>query len=289
MQRKALGRGLSELLGTPDPESRQYREIDLDRIIPGASQPRKSFDSNSLDELAASIRQYGVVQAVVVRAIDGGLFELIAGERRWRASRKAGLTRIPALVRDAESHQSLELALVENVQRENLNPIDEAGAYQRLLSEFNLTQDEIARRVGKNRASVANMLRLLKLPGEVQQWLLEGRLTTGHAKALLALGDGDGIISAAREMMRGQLSVRQAEDLVRRRAEPRARSAESARPPSDDPNVRAALMELERVLGARVTIREKSGKGRLEIHFHSQAELERLYEGLVATKFQSQA
>ena len=283
MQRKALGRGLSELLGTPEPEANQLREIDVDRIAPNAGQPRNLFNENSLEELAASIREHGVVQPVVVRSLGDGRFELVAGERRWRAAQRAGLTRIPAVVREAEKHESLELALVENIQREDLNPVDEAMAYQRLLSEFGMTQEEVARRVGKNRASVANTLRLLKLPGEVQQWLLEGRLTAGHAKALLSLTDPDAIVAAAREMMRRQLSVRQAESLVRQSAGTGTRAASKK---EADPNVRAALMELERALGTRVTIRERQGKGQIEIHFHSQDELQRLYSGLLGARFQ---
>lgn len=286
MERKALGRGLSELLGSPEPEGRQYREIEIDRIVPSTTQPRKSFDSNSLDELGASIREHGLIQPIVVRAVGDGLFELVAGERRWRAAQRAGLTRLPALVREAESHHALELALVENIQRENLNPLDEARAYERLLSEFGLTQDEIARRVGKNRASVANSLRLLRLPGEVQQWLVDGRLSVGHAKVLLSLGEPDAMVAAGREILRGQLSVRQAEALVSRGGAGSGSSGEARPATSADPNVKAALMELERVLGTRVGIREKRGKGQLEIHFHSQAELERLYGGLLTVRFE---
>jgi ParB family chromosome partitioning protein len=282
LQRKALGRGLSELLGTPDPEPNQLRNIDIDQIIPNATQPRKGFDDDSLDELAASIREHGVVQPVVVRPVGDGVFELVAGERRWRAAQKAGLDRVPAVVRQTEQHQSLELALVENIQREGLNPIDEAHGYERLMSEFGLTQEEVAKRVGKSRASVANMLRLLKLPGEVQQWLLEGRLTTGHAKALLSIADPDAVVASAREMIRGKLSVRQAEALARSGTD---RSPRSASQEGTDPNVRAAIMELERVLGTRVTLHESRGKGRLEIHFHSRDELERLYGGLLAARF----
>lgn len=286
MERKALGRGLSELLGSPEPEGRQYREIDIDRIVPSAMQPRKSFDNNGLDELGASIREHGLIQPIVVRAVGDGIFELVAGERRWRAAQRAGLTRLPALVREAESHHALELALVENLQREDLNPLDEARAYERLLSEFGLTQEEIARRVGKNRASVANSLRLLRLPGEVQQWLVEGRLSVGHAKVLLSLGELDAMVEAAREILRGQLSVRQAEALVSRNGAGSGKSGGAKPPTSADPNVKAALMELERVLGTRVAIREKQGKGQLEIHFHSQDELERLYGGLLTVRFE---
>src|SRR5262249_27810764 len=181
-QRKALGRGLSALLGTSDPAPEQLREIDIDRILPNSHQPRKNFDEQALNELADSIRVHGVVQPIVVRALEDGFFQLIAGERRWRASQRAGLTRLPAVIRDAEEDSALEIALIENLQREDLNPMEEAQAYERLITDFGLTQEEVARRVGKNRATIANMLRLLRLPPEVQQWLRDNRLTTGHAK-----------------------------------------------------------------------------------------------------------
>ena len=166
-----LGRGLSALLGTSDLATEQLREIDIDRILPNSHQPRKNFDEDGLNELADSIREHGVVQPIVVRALEDGFFQLIAGERRWRASQRAGLVRIPAVVREASEHAALEIALIENLQREDLNPIEEAQAYNQLILEFGMTQEEVARRVGKNRATIANMLRLLRLPPEVQQWL----------------------------------------------------------------------------------------------------------------------
>ena len=282
-QRKALGRGLSALLGTPDLESDRLRDIDVERIIPNAEQPRKAFNRNSLEDLAGSIRTYGVVQPIVVRSLQDGVFQIVAGERRWRAAQMAGLTRVPALVRETHEHQALELALVENVQREDLNPIDEAQAYQRLLSEFGLTQDELAERVGKRRATVANMLRLLNLPGEVHLWLQDGKLMVGHAKALLSLTETDEILRAAQEIIRGNYSVRQAEALVARPGKGRGvkRKAGSV----VDPNVRAALTGLERALGTKVTIRESGHKGKIEIHFHSKEERDRLYNGLLRTRF----
>ena len=282
-QRKALGRGLSALLGTPDLESDRLRDIEIERIIPNADQPRKSFNKSGLEDLAASIRTHGVVQPIVVRSLQDGVFQIVAGERRWRAAQVAGLTRIPALVRETHEHQALELALVENVQREDLNPIDEAQAYQRLLSEFGLTQDELAERVGKRRATVANMLRLLKLPGEVQLWLQDGKLTVGHAKALLSLTETDEILAAAQEMIRGNFSVRQAEALVTRPGKERGVKGKPS--PGVDPNVRAALSGLERALGTKVTIRQSGSKGKIEIHFHSKDELDRLYNGLLQARF----
>jgi ParB family chromosome partitioning protein len=285
-QRKALGRGLNALLGTPDLEPEQLREIDIDRILPNSHQPRKNFDEQALNELADSIREHGVVQPIVVRALEDGFFQLIAGERRWRASQRAGLTRLPAVIREAEEDSALEIALIENLQREDLNPMEEAQAYERLITDFGLTQEEVARRVGKNRATVANMLRLLRLPPEVQQWLRENRLTTGHAKALLSLSDLDAILESAKKIIQGDYSVRQAEMLVSRYSN-RVPGAEypAGGHGAVDPNVRAAIHALEQALGTKVTVQESGGKGKIEIHFFSFEEMNRLYEGLLRAKF----
>jgi ParB family chromosome partitioning protein len=285
-QRKALGRGLSALLGTPDLETEHLREIDIDRVLPNSHQPRKNFDEEALNELANSIREHGVVQPVVVRPLDDGFFQLIAGERRWRAAQRAGLGRVPAVVREAGEHAALELALIENLQREDLNPMEEAQAYERLIVDFGMTQEEVARRVGKNRATVANMLRLLRLPLEVQQWLRENRLTTGHAKALLSLSDLNAILDSAKKIIQGNYSVRQAEMLV-------SRYSNDASEKNDllvghetvDPNVRAAIHTLEQALGTKVTVQESGGKGKIELHFFSFEEMNRLYEGLLRAKF----
>lgn len=285
-QRKALGRGLNALLGTPELESDQLREIDVDRILPNSHQPRKHFDEESLNELAESIRVHGVVQPIVVRPLEDGFFQLIAGERRWRASQRAGLSRIPAVVRDAGEHSALEIALIENLQREDLNPIEEAQAYERLIADFGLTQEEVARRIGKNRATIANMLRLLKLPIEVQQWLRENRLTAGHAKALLSLSDLNAILDSARKIIEGSYSVRQAEVLVSRYSKGQSESAEHANSAAvQDPNVKAAIHALEQALGTKVSILENGGRGRIEIHFYSFEEMNRLYDGLVKATF----
>jgi len=283
-QRKALGRGLSALLGASDLAPEQLREIDIDRILPNSHQPRKNFDEDGLNGLADSIREHGVVQPIVVRALEDGFFQLIAGERRWRASQRAGLTRIPAVVREATEHAALEIALIENLQREDLNPIEEAQAYNQLIQEFGITQEDVARRVGKNRATISNMLRLLRLPPEVQQWLRENRLSTGHAKALLSLSDLNAILDSARKIIQGNYSVRQAEMLV-------ARYSSGAQDDSEtgtavvDPNVKAAIHALEQALGTKVTVQESNGKGKIEIHFFSFDEMNRLYEGLQRAKF----
>ena len=283
-QRKALGRGLSALLGTPDLETDHLREIDIDRILPNSHQPRKNFDEDTLNELANSIREHGVVQPIVVRPLDDGFFQLIAGERRWRASQRAGLSKIPAVIREAGEHSALELALIENLQREDLNPMEEAQAYERLIADFGMTQEEVARRVGKNRATIANMLRLLRLPPEVQQWLRENRLSTGHAKALLSLSDLNAILDSARKIIQGNYSVRQAEMLVSRYS----RNGKNDSPDAAevlDPNVKAAIHALERALGTKVTVQENGGKGKIELHFFSLEEMNRLYEGLLRAKF----
>jgi len=285
-QRKALGRGLNALLGTPDLEGEQLREIDIDRILPNSHQPRKTFEEESLNELADSIREHGLVQPIVVRPLEDGFFQLIAGERRWRASQRAGLSRVPAVIREAGEHAALELALIENLQREDLNPMEEAQAYERLIADFGMTQEEVARRVGKNRATISNMLRLLKLPPEVQQWLRENRLSTGHAKALLSLNDLDAILDSAKRIIQGNYSVRQAETLVSRYVNGGGVKDGSAGDPDVlDPNVRAAIHELEQCLGTKVTLRESGGKGKIEIHFFSFEEMNRLYEGLLRAKF----
>jgi ParB family chromosome partitioning protein len=283
-QRKALGRGLSALLGTPEPEASPLREIDIDRILPNSKQPRKNFDEDGLNELADSIRAHGVIQPIVVEQLQDGFYQIVAGERRWRASQRAGLIRVPAVIRDLETESSLEIALIENLQREDLNPIEEAQAYERLISDLGLTQEEVAGRVGKSRATITNMLRLLRLPAEVQLWISETKLTTGHAKVLLSLVDPGAILDAARKIIQGGLSVRQAEALVSRILKGNDKN-EAAAEENVDPNVTAAIHALEQVLGTKVTIHESGGKGKVELHFFSHEEMNRLYDGLMRTRF----
>jgi ParB family transcriptional regulator, chromosome partitioning protein len=289
-QRKALGRGLSALLGTPTPteapavEGEILREIDIDRIVPNTRQPRKHFNEESLNELADSIRAHGVIQPIIVQPLPDNFYELIAGERRWRAAQRAGLAKLPAIVREANFDSSLEIALIENLQREDLNPIEEAQAYEKLIVEFGLTQEEVARRVGKSRVTITNMLRLLRLPAEVQQWIGENRLTAGHAKALLSLTDLSSILDAARKIIQGSYSVRQAEMLVSRYGRNGA-SDTAVESEAVDPNVKAAIHTLEQTLGTKVTIQESRGKGRIELHFFSHEEMHRLYDGLMKVRF----
>src|SRR5262245_26550839 len=253
-QRKALGRGLSALLGTTETsEIEQVREVDIDRILPNGQQPRKNFDDESLNELADSIRTHGVIQPIVVQPLPENFFQIIAGERRWRASQRAGLVRIPVVIREIGAETSLEIALIENLQREDLNPIEEAQAYEKLIADYGLTQDEVAHRVGKGRATIANMLRLLRLPPEVQQWISETKLSTGHAKALLALSELGTIVEAARKIIQSGLSVRQAEALVSRYVNGQENEKQDRESDPVDPNVAAAIHALEQNLGTKVT------------------------------------
>jgi ParB family chromosome partitioning protein len=251
--------------------------IELDRITPNRNQPRERFDPEELDDLAASIRTAGVLQPVLVRSLGDGQYELIAGERRLRAARLAGLDRIPALTQSAGEEESLELALIENIQRQQLNPIEEARAFATLMDRHGLTQEAVAGKVGRKRSSIANTLRLLRLPAPVQEMVRENALTIGHAKALLALESDVEILAAAEKIVAGEVTVRGAEALARERAP--STPASSSNNEVEDPNVRDAELRLQRALGTKVRIKgAEKGKGRIEIEFYSADELERLFE-----------
>jgi len=257
--------------------------LDIDRIHPSPYQPRSDF--GSLEGLVESIRENGIVQPVIVRK-EGEKFELIAGERRWRAAQLAGIGKIPAVVRSVVEEKILELALVENLQRKDLNPIEEAKAYDILLEQMKLSQAEVAKRVGRERSSVANSLRLLKLDEKIQRMLQDGTLTTGHAKAIMALTDGATQIKVAEEVVRSLLSVRETEALVSRTAKKKAVAPDAAATPAarignDDPNVRAAEDRLRQALGTKVRIVRQGSRGRIEIEFYSDEELDRLYSFII--------
>ena len=283
-KRFALGKGLSALIpDAPEPAPSAALEVDVDRLSPNRFQPRVQMDDARLDGLAESIRSNGIIQPIVVRR-DGDRFQIIAGERRWRAAQKAGLARVPIVVRDVAPGQEqslLEMALIENIQRENLNPIDEALAYRRLTDEFHLTQEQIAASVGKDRASVANFLRLLKLPDEVRAEVAAGTLSMGHARALIALPSEGEQRRMAREVIARSLSVRETESMVRRLVEAAAKPAPDPRPVTIvDVHTRAAEDQLHLALGTRVRIVRHGAKGRIEIDFGSEEELIRLHEQL---------
>lgn len=272
MGRQALGRGLEALLpvGREEPG---ILEIPLAKIRPSTFQPRKRFDDAKLDELAASIRTRGVLSPVIVRQTPDG-YELVAGERRVRAAERAGLDRVPAVVREMSNAEMLEVALIENLQREDLNPVEEAEVYRRLVEEFNLTQEEIASRVGKDRASVANTLRLLKLPPRIREDLIEGRLSAGHGRALLALEGRDLLLKAREAILRRSLSVRATELLVKRL---KAAPADRARRRQGGA-LAAAEEQLRRALATKVRIVRQGRRGRIEVEFYSEEDLERLIE-----------
>ena len=277
-KRPALGRGLSALIPEAPVQAPAEKplELDTDRLRPNPFQPRGQMDETRLQELARSIRANGVIQPIVVRKA-GDWYEIIAGERRWRAAQLAGILRVPAVVRDVPDGKLLETALIENIQREDLNPIEEAAAYHRLVQEFKLTQEQIADEVGKDRSSIANYMRLLKLPEEIRSEIASGALSMGHARALLALEDGTTQRRTAREVIARGLSVRETEALVRRAIEPPRPTAAKA----VDPNTRAAEERLRFSLGTRVRIVRKAKGGRVEIDFTSEQELQRIYEQLV--------
>jgi ParB family chromosome partitioning protein len=279
MNRKALGRGLGALLSsdrTIDLGS-EPTEVDLDSIVPGSMQPRTRFDEESLEKLAESIRSHGIVQPLLVRRRGDG-FELIAGERRWRAARLAGMTRVPVVVKEVPDENLLEIALIENIQRENLNAIEEAQAYRKLIETVGLTQEALASRVGRDRSYITNYLRLLRLPDDLQQLVIEGRLSTGHARTLLGLTHVDLQRRLARQIIDGGLSVRATEQLVQRATEEKP-ARQPRTPVPVDPNVRAAETKLRRALGTQVRILQtaEGGRGKIEISFFDSRDLDRIY------------
>ena len=308
MAKQALGRGLGALMGgasgapkppavspapapadsAPPPASpaagEQVARVALSEIHPCAFQPRKDFSEEALQELADSIRAQGVIQPLVVRRTNGA-FELIAGERRWRAAKLAGLAEVPVLVREADDRKVLELALIENLQRENLNPIEEALGYSKLIHDFSLTQEEAASRVGKSRVTVANLLRLLQLHGDVQGYVRTGRITFGHARAILGITHSDSQKQMAEEVIREGLSVRETEDLVQRRnngSAPHMNGNASAGKTKaayvPDAHVSALQTRLQERFGTKVLVRYRKGKGAIEIRFFNDDDLDRVLD-----------
>ncbi|MCE3240089.1 MAG: Chromosome [Deltaproteobacteria bacterium] len=288
LQKTGLGKGLSALIPVAPPQSVQNTssddpktQVDIDKISPSPFQPRRAFDEIKLQELAMSIRSQGIIQPLVVRP-KGERFELIAGERRWRAAVKAGLSTVPVVVRQASDRDALQLALIENLQREDLNPIEEATGYRRLQDEFTWSQEEVAEKVGKSRPAVTNALRLLSLPSEVQQEVASGNLPAGQARALLGLQSEAVIITAYREVLARALSTRETEKLVRNLKLGRRRRRES---PTVDPDLRSLVEELQRALGTKIRVlpKARSNKGKIEIEYYSLPDLERII-GTITTR-----
>jgi ParB family chromosome partitioning protein len=302
MARNALGRGLGALIREPEPQvpppapqhavgaaavaparetmSAGPQQVDIDLIDPSPYQPRTRFREEALEELARSIKASGIIQPLVVRPV-GSRFQLIAGERRWRAAQRAGLTKVSTIIRQVSDELALEMTLVENIQREDLNAIETARAFDRLMEEFQLTQEAVAERTGKDRATVANAVRLLKLEPTIQEWIEEGKLSAGHGRALLAVADPQLRMRYAQRASRGGLTVRQIERLAARRAKTAGSVAASA--PHADANIRAALDELQRHLGTKVVLREKTKMrpGQLVLEYYEEAQLLGLYDRLM--------
>lgn len=275
--KKALGKGLDALI--PKKED-TLQEIDIERIIPGEAQPRTDLDEASLYELAQSIKEKGVIQPIVVSRVGDGTFRIIAGERRWRAAKIAGLEKIPAVVRDVSPQEAVEIALIENIQREDLDPVETASAFERLIKEFNITQEDLSKRVGKDRATIANYLRILKLPDEVRQYLKKGTITMGHAKAILSIEDPQKQVEVAQMVIKKALSVRQTEELVRKLAKQKPVKQREI-----IPEIKELEDRLTTELGYKVKIFHKGKKGKLEIFYNSLDELDGILERIFKKSF----
>ncbi|MBR4808472.1 MAG: ParB/RepB/Spo0J family partition protein [Lachnospiraceae bacterium] len=290
VKRGGLGKGLDALISEKPVEKKKAntkaeekssdstREISINEIEPNKNQPRERFDEDGLVDLADSIKQHGIFQPIIVTKGDNGFYQIVAGERRWRAAKMAGLKTIPALVRDYSELEILEISLLENLQRENLNPIEEAKTYKRFMDEFHMKQDEVAEKVSKSRATVANSLRLLNLDGRVQEMLIEEKISMGHARALLGIADNNNQYSLATEVFDNRLSVREVEKLVKNYNEKKPeKQKESA--------VRDFIYgelenNLKEILGSKVNICDKNGKGKIEIEYYSKDDLDRIYDML---------
>ncbi len=295
MAKQALGKGLGALIkkqagvaaaenaAPPADDLKRVRDVPLDQIVPSPLQPRTQFGETPLDDLVESIRQHGIIQPLIVRLVDGK-FELIAGERRWRASKKLGLATAPIIEREASDRDVLEMALIENLQREGLNPMEEASGYVRLAKEFSLKQEEIAARVGKSRASVANAMRLLDLHNDVQLLVAQARLYVGHAKAILSIKDHDAQLLASDQIIRRQLTVRAAEKLAQSflAGNQTAASADGKKavpaPRETDIHIRALANRLREAFATHVTIQHSAKKGRIEIEYYGDDDLQRILD-----------
>ena len=273
VKKMGLGKGMGALLPVVEDHGKKYFSCPIEEIRPNKEQPRKTFVNEKLEELAASIKEKGIIQPLVVMRRDGH-YEIIAGERRWRAAQKAGLHEVPVVIQDVSEDTALEMALIENIQREDLNAVEEAEAYHQLLERFALSQEELAKRVGKERSTIANALRLLKLPPEIKRDVAEDRLSMGHARALLTLDDPEEQKAARDEIIKGHLSVRQAEALVKKK---KAKTVPQPRK-VEDADQKDLLERIQRHFGAKVALRRAGRGGKLEISFSDQKDLARIVE-----------
>jgi ParB family chromosome partitioning protein len=275
----ALGKGLGALIPEKG-KTEGILEIDIKSIVPSEYQPRRAFKDNALKELSASIKEKGVIQPVVVRKEANNIFKLIAGERRWRAAKMAGLSKLPVIIKDVAPAEAIELALIENIQREDLNPLETAEAFQRLVRDFKLTHDDLSKKIGKDRATVTNYLRILKLPSEIKQWIADGSLGAGHAKALLQIENVKTQIEIAKKIIQKGLSVRETEALSRKAVSP---GTPRHKPHAwKDPQIASLEDSLRQSLGTKVRLQHKGKKGgKIEIEYYSLDELDRLLEVLI--------
>ncbi|MCH7517572.1 MAG: ParB/RepB/Spo0J family partition protein [Candidatus Dadabacteria bacterium] len=280
MKKYNLGRGLDALIPKGD-NLEGYIVASINELKPNMFQPRKDFDEETISELASSIKEKGILQPLIVRTISGG-YEIIAGERRWRAAQRAGITRVPIIIKEATDREVLELALIENLQREDLNPIEEAVAYQQLIDEFELTHEDVSRQIGKDRSTITNQLRLLKLPEEAKKALIAGDITAGHARAILSIESSAEAREALKAIQKQKLSVRKTEQLIQNISK---RKKKDAKPRSDDMYIRQITDELKKSLSTQVRIVGKQGKGKIEIDYYSNEELERLTSILKANSY----
>jgi ParB family chromosome partitioning protein len=277
-KRKVLGRGLEALIPREVQAPKKEPGLlhcEVDRLVPNKDQPRQSFDEQKLRELSESVRSRGIIHPLIVRKQNGG-FTIVTGERRWRAAKLAGLKTVPVLVKDISDAEMVEMALVENIQREDLNPLEEAEAYRQLIEEHGLTQDQLAKRVGRQRSSVANVLRLLKLPAEIRRYVLTGELSMGHARAILGVVGSSAQTALARRVVKERLSVRECEELVRQAPAPAARRKKRPRKASYSTEEYRLIESMQRRLGTKVDLRKSTKGGRVIIHYYSPEELDRI-------------
>lgn len=277
MKKTTLGRGLDALIPKDAVEKTTQAGSGLivagvEEVTPNRAQPRKEFDDAAIEELSASIKEKGIIQPLVVRNTDSG-YEIIAGERRWRAAQRAGLTKVPIIIKEATDREVLELALIENLQREDLNPIEEASAYSQLIQDFGLTHEEVSSRIGKDRSTITNQLRLLRLPEEAKQALVEGEISAGHARALLSIESDKTALQVLKAIIKQRLSVRMTESLIKKLTQ---ENKPVKVPEEDDLYLVQVMDELRRTLNTKVKIVNKKGKGKIEIEYYSQEELDRL-------------
>ena len=276
MNKKGLGKGLGALISSANEEtgSDGVIELKINEIEPNVGQPRKKFDDQKLMQLSDSIKEHGIVQPIIVRREDN-IYKIVAGERRWRAARLAGLVSVPVIIKDVSNKQVMEMALIENIQREDLNPIEEAEAYERLLNEYSMTQEELSKSIGKNRSTIANIVRLLALCEKVKESLIDGEISSGHARALLSIEEKEIQEKVCKEIIEKSLNVREAENLVKRI---QANNKEIKRVKNDDENIIKIEDDLKKIFGTKVKLFNKNKKGKIMIEYYSNDELERLLE-----------